>query len=195
MKPCSATFVPLLQPLPPQLHATPANVPDLEDWPQVKKLHVPTSTKSFLLKTFMNALPTSDRLSFTKDKNNPPCILCPICSHELSSNHFFQGKCAEKYSTQILGLAQKYTIPLPSFSLDFDHPTALHNLIYVNTLWKTICKALHSDEPNIKVQSLQAKVMYKRELQIASILFPHDFKSIGKHATPTLLDQFNLVGA
>ena len=82
MKPSSSTFHKLLNLDRPKLHRTPDNVPSLQDWPQVHKLHLPPSSKSFLLKTFMNALPTS-ALTIS--------ITCPICSSPLSS-HFFQEK-------------------------------------------------------------------------------------------------------
>ena len=52
IKPSSSAFHDLLNLAPPHLHQTPDSVPSLKDWPLIKKLHLPPSTKSFLLKVF-----------------------------------------------------------------------------------------------------------------------------------------------
>ena len=145
--PKAKTFHNLLQLKPVKLHPTPKNVPSLEDWPLVKKLHVPASTKSFLLKLYMNALPTSDRLAFMK---GPP-ILCPLCNNLLTSFHFFSESCAlENYSAKIYNWCEKHLIPKPRFSIDFnDSNVSLLNLIFINTLWKTVCTARHAKSPNV----------------------------------------------
>ena len=202
-KPCSSMFHKLLNILEPELHPTPSNVPKLDNWPIIKKLHLPPSTKSFLLKVYMNALPTADRLAHTKDTVDSPLCLrcgkrqihCPLCDKDLSSIHFFQGKCAQSYSSKILKWSEKHQLPKPFFSLIQKRNNSNYNLIYVNTLWKTVCKARHAEKSNVFSLSAHAKNMYKRELQIACILFPKEYKLIGKFNTSSIHDKFNFIGS
>ena len=131
VKPSSSVFHNLLN-LAPHLHQTPDSVPSLKDWPRVKKLHLPPSTKSFLLKVFMNALPTSNRLAFNKSIS----ITCPLCSSPLSSSHFFKEKCSLKLRNVIDEWTKKKGILKPQFRFNFINKNSNYNLLFINCLWK-----------------------------------------------------------
>lgn len=89
----------------------------------------------------------------------------------------------------------KHNIPKPLFNLDFKHPNSLFNLIYVCTLWKVICVARHKEKPNVVAEINTAKIKFKREVQIAHILFPETYPSVGRFNKPNLLDLFSLLGS
>jgi len=190
MLPKSSTFHSLLNLKPPSLHQTPDSVPCLEDWPLVKSLPVPSSTKSFLIKLFMNALPTANRLAHTAYGKN---LLCPLCSQPLTSSHFFSSSsCAEMYSTKIFKFCEKHSIPKPKFLINFDGDYSHYDLIYVNTIWKTLCSATHSPKSNVRSLNQTAKTLFKREIQIANILFPqfYPLKSVPPIALRSLPEQY-----
>lgn len=180
----SSTFKSLISFDPPHLHPTPKNVPDLDQWPVIRRLPVPPSTKSFLLKVYMNALPTADRVKFSSSK-----ILCPLCSEDLTSNHFFEGKCIIVYAKKIFDWCDKISLPRPKPQINFDNPL---DLIFMNCLWKTICKARH--DPKASVFSLQysAKHSFTHDLQIAQLLYDKDYKvKLQKLMTDNLHFRYN----
>ena len=80
MSPRSSSFRKLLQIEPPELHSTPHRVPDLKDWPIVKKLRVP-STKSFLLKTYIFFFKKKTHNSVSKN------LLFDVFGFRVFSNH------------------------------------------------------------------------------------------------------------
>ena len=172
MNPRSSSFSKLLNIEPPVLHSTPHRVPDLKDWPIVKKLRVPSSTKSFLLKIYMNALPTADRLAFTQSK-----ILCPLCQEDLSSFHFFSSKCHLKYSSKIFNYCEKWKLKKPRFRICFTNTNSNYDLMFMSSLWKTFCAARHTEKPKIMVLEVTAKNYFKREIQIAKVLYPSTYNS------------------
>ena len=192
IKPSASTFHNLLNFKPPHLHQTPDNVPSLKDWPRIKKLHIPPSTKSFLFKVFMNALPTSNRLSFNKSIS----VTCPLCSSPLSSSHFFKEKCSTELRKGINEWTKKKGIATPRFRFNFIDKNSNYNLILINSLWKTVCALIHSNKTNLKAQRCLAKQIFKRELRIASILFPSEYPRVGKFTKSiTIHDTFNFVGS
>ena len=148
MQPRSNTFTKLLTVEPPHLHPTPPNVPSIQDWPKIKNLHVPPSTKSFLLKVCMNALPTHDRLAYAGDDYQP---YCPLCGDPLTSSHFFsllKINCSSKnLSAEITKWTKRNGLITPSFKFRCGQKNTNYNLIFINTLWKTVCALNHSDKP------------------------------------------------
>ena len=193
MSPRSSSFKKLLNIDPPILHPTPIRVPDLSDWPIIKKLHVPSSTKSFLLKLYMNALPTADRLAHTHSQ-----ILCPSCHQDLSSLHFFSSKCYLNYSTKIFEWCEKNGLKKPRYRVCFTESNSNYELIFMSSLWKTFCHARHTDKPDSKSLQVTAKNYFKREIQIAKILYPSTYvtptvKNIELKSLPELYSLVDLI--
>ena len=171
--PRSSTFTKSLNIKPPIIHPAPHLLPDLKEWPVIKRLKIPSSTKSFLLKVFMNGLPTFDRIAHYKG-GTIACNLCgkyqvhcPVCDAPLSSFHFFS-----------------------SIDRNID-------LIFMNTLWKTFCTALH--KKHLKLPALQhsAKTMFVHELRLAKTIFPKDYKiieiNLSKLNTNNMVFRYNLL--
>ena len=142
----------------------------LDDWPIIRKLHVPASTKSFLLKLFMNALPTANSMKFAEGE-----VRCPACKEELTGDHFFSKVgCLKKYTKKIYEWCDKHWLPRPACKIDFDNR---FSLILMNCLWKTFCKARFNSDLNTCALQNTAKDFFKRELQLAQILYEKDYKT------------------
>ena len=140
----------------------------------------------------MNALPTSNRLSFNKSIS----VTCPLCSSPLSSSHFFKEKCSTELRKGINEWTKKKGIATPRFRFNFIDKNSNYNLILINSLWKTVCALIHSNKTNLKAQRCLAKQIFKRELRIASILFPSEYPRVGKFTKSiTIHDTFNFVGS
>ena len=117
----ASTFAKALHPGSVHLHSTPSNVPDLNAWTIIRKLHVPASTKSFLLKLYMNALPTADRIKFGGSK-----VSCPACNEDLTGDHFFSSTdCLKKYTSKIYQWCDKHWLPRPECLVNFDNRFSL----------------------------------------------------------------------
>ena len=192
--PRSSSFKKFVSTEKPSLHETPSNVPNLDKWPIIKKLHVPPSTKSFLLKLYMNALPTDDRCRFGKDESDETRIRCPSCKAFLTGQHFFSGKCLAKYGYEIFKWCDKHWIKRPRFEINFDRNI---DLMFMNTLWKTVCTSLH--KTHLKLPALQhsAKKMFVHELRLAKTIFPKDYVifelNLSKLNVNNLLFRYSLV--
>ena len=164
--PRSKTFKKLLKFKPPQLHETPLNMPNLSDWPTISKLHIPPTTKSFLLKLFMNALPTHNRMAHFSSKNNP-VQFAKRTLHQSTSSMVTAPK---TYSTKIMQLFDDNWVARPTRRITFDNNI---NLILMNVLWKTFCKARHSDPPVCALQE-SALISFIHDLQVSQFLYPKD---------------------
>ena len=49
--------------------------------------------------------------------------------------------------------------------------------MFMSSLWKTFCAARHTEKPKIKVLETTAKNYFKREIQIAKVLYPSTYNS------------------
>ena len=144
----------------------------------------------------MNALRFDNRIRFGKDEAdlNREIIVCPICDAFLTSDHFFSGNCFSKYTIEIYKWCDKHWIAHPKFRIGFDRNI---DLIFMNTLWKTFCTALH--KKHLKLPALQhsAKTMFVHELRLAKTIFPKDYKiieiNLSKLNTNNMVFRYNLL--
>ena len=81
----------------------------------------------------------------------------------------------------------------PTRRITFDNNI---NLILMNVLWKTFCKARHSDLPVCALQE-SALISFIHDLQVSQVLYPKDYTPILKNLqvpfTLKSLSPFTLV--
>ena len=151
----------------------------------------------------MNGLPTFDRIAHYKG-GTIACNLCgnhqvhcPVCDAPLSSFHFFSSKCYQIYSKKIFEWCEKKGLKV-RYRICFTNDNSNYDLIYVNTIWKIFQSARHSTKTNITALNDLAKNMFKRELQIAKVLYPSTYvtpnvKNVELKSLPEIYSLVDLV--
>ena len=100
---------------------------------------------------------------------------CPACKEDLTGNHFFSSiVCLKRYTRKIFEWCDKHWLPRPECKIDFDNR---FSLILMNCLWKTFCKARFNPDLNTCALRNTAKDFFKRELQLAQILYEKDYNT------------------